>query len=902
MMFIYYYIKLVLVVRKGKQLGKNKRYLEVNKLYKNFYNHIKNKFDESNFLIRQSMFNVGASYYRLSLYEEALEYFVKVYELDKKVLNEENDDILRDLSHIGKTYAEIGNYEKQLEYNKMCYEIRKKKLGEDHPDTLISLGNLALSYEGVGDYKKGLEYNKKCYEFRKKVLGEDHPYTLTNLSNLAVSYGNIGDYEKQLEYNKMCYEIKKNILGEDHPNTLTSLNNLAVSYGNIGDYEKQLEYNKMCYEIRKKKLGEDHPDTLISLGNLALSYESMGDYKKGLEYNKMCYEIRKKKLGEDHPDTLINLSNLAVSYGNIGDYKKQLEYNKMCYEIRKKKLGEDHPDTLISLNNFAVNFGHIGDYEKQLEYSKKSYVLSEKGLDKKYPYTLSILNTLYYSYFKTKDYNSYERYYKKYTEIQNKNILNLLPIIQKGNYKNYLKSFVNSALIYTNYYFMYKNDKNDYHYIVSYKNILQDIEIMEYKLRKIPEYIQKTNYINELDKRISEEINADTVVNLQFQREKTNNELKQITEQYQNQLLLDIDYQMIVNRLEDNDLLLDYYQLNNQYGLVIIGKDIFESVVIDDYGLEYIIIYLDNIDHIYICPDGELYNVSFERLIDKKISYLSSPKGLFMDNDTSNNEDIVSFVSPDFSDTLDDDGDDTRGGKKNQLLGSLVEGLYIDDIFQDVTTYSGKKASATHFMKVESPSVLHVSTHGDYLEDKTNIMEKGILCLAGYNLDNKKEEYGKGYVSANDIQYMNLKNTDLVVLSACNTAKGEVLPGEGVYGLRRAFELAGAKTLLITVEEINDHNAAIFMKNFYQRYHESRNAYQSFLETKTYLQNNQNALKELEEYVNEFPEDMKRKYTNTYQYQIKGYLELCKEKGYLLRGEDQKEDFNGFIIQGRISR
>src|SRR5699024_9369840 len=115
---------------------------------------------------------------------------------------------------------------------------------------------------------------------------------------------------------------------------------------------------------------------------------------------------------------------------------------------------------------------------------------------------------------------------------------------------------------------------------------------------------------------------------------------------------------------------------------------------------------------------------------------------------------------------------------------------------------------------------------------------------------------------------------DLVVLSACNTAKGEALPGEGVYGLRRAFELAGAKTLLITVEEINDHNAAIFMKNFYQRYHESRNAYQSFLETKTYLQNNQNALKELEIYVNEFPEDMKRKYSNTYQYQIKGYLEL----------------------------
>ncbi len=684
-----------------------------------------------------------------------------------------------------------------------------------------------------------------------------------------------------------------------------SLDHMAICYGNIGNYEKELEYSKKCYELRKVILGEEHLDTLTSLSNLALSYGDIGNYEKALEYNKKCYELRMNILGEDHPDTLTSLSNLAFSYGEVGNNKKQYECNKKCYKFRKRILGETHPDTLTSLNNLVGSYGAYiyGDFEKELDCYKKCYEQCSTILGEEHPTTLTILSNLSYLCFEIEKYDDYERCYKEYIEIQNKNILNLYSVIQNGNYKNYLDIFVKSSLVYTNYYFTHKNDRNDYPYIIAYKNILQGIEIMEYKLRKIPEYIQKLNHINDLDKRIGKEINSGIITNLQSQREKINNELKKITEQYQNQLLLDIDYQMIIDKLNDNDLLLDYYHvIDRGYGLVIIGKDIFESVIIDDYGLEHINKYLDNIEHIYICPDGELYNVSFERLIDKKISYLSSPKGLFMDNDTNDNDDIVSFVSPDFSDTLDDDGDDTRGGKKNQLLGSLVEGLYIDDIFQDVTTYSGKKASATHFMKVESPSVLHVSTHGDYLEDKTNIMEKGILCLAGYNLDNKKEEYGKGYVSANDIQYMNLKNTDLVVLSACNTAKGEVLPGEGVYGLRRAFELAGAKTLLITVEEINDHNAAIFMKNFYQRYHESRNAYQSFLETKTYLQNNQNALKELEEYVNEFPEDMKRKYTNTYQYQIKGYLELCKEKGYLLRGEDQKEDFNGFIIQGRISR
>ena len=109
MMFIYYCIKLILVVRKGKQLTKKKRYLEENGLYKDFYNHIKNKFDESNFLIRQSMFNIGVSYYQLSSYKEALKYFIKVYEINKQVLNKDNNEIFRDLSHIERTYGKIEN-------------------------------------------------------------------------------------------------------------------------------------------------------------------------------------------------------------------------------------------------------------------------------------------------------------------------------------------------------------------------------------------------------------------------------------------------------------------------------------------------------------------------------------------------------------------------------------------------------------------------------------------------------------------------------------------------------------------------------------------------------------------------------------------------------------------------
>lgn len=89
-------------------------------------------------------------------------------------------------------------------------------------------------------------------------------------------------------------------------------------------------------------------------------------------------------------------------------------------------------------------------------------------------------------------------------------------------------------------------------------------------------------------------------------------------------------------------------------------------------------------------------------------------------------------------------------------------------------------------------------------------------------------------MSANEIQFMDLRGTDLVVLSACSTAVGTSLPGEGVYGLRRAFELAGAKTILMTQREVDDFNTAIFIKIYFEKYH-GDNPYKALKETKRYL-------------------------------------------------------------------
>ena len=313
--------------------------------------------------------------------------------------------------------------------------------------------------------------------------------------------------------------------------------------------------------------------------------------------------------------------------------------------------------------------------------------------------------------------------------------------------------------------------------------------------------------------------------------------------------------------------------------------------------------------HLYICPDGELYNVSFERYIEGyDMTYLSSPKALFYHYSDDNNGEVVSFVYPDYSDVM-EDPENERGNNIGVLFGSYLEGQSINRIYHEKNhLFKEKEANHHNFMEVNNPKVFHISTHGMYEKDNPgDLMERGKLCLAGYNIENKPEDYGSGYVTAGEIQSMNLKGTDLVVLSACNTGIGTTIKGEGLYGIRRAFELAGAKTMILTVEEVDDYNTVIFMKVFYTFYQQSNKIYESFKQTREYLSDVNHALQELEELKERFADEMKTKigrisyirhieHLNQRIEEVKkrNYMVRLKKEGYVL------EDWKGYIIQGRI--
>jgi len=163
-------------------------------------------------------------------------------------------------------------------------------------------------------------------------------------------------------------------------------------------------------------------------------------------------------------------------------------------------------------------------------------------------------------------------------------------------------------------------------------------------------------------------------------------------------------------------------------------------------------------------------------------------------------------------------------------------------------------ASEEQVKELESPKIFHIATHGFYtpadetttIADSENeaemtenpLLKTGLLLKgAGDLLEKTKYNYNmeSGILTAYEAMSLNLDKTDLVVLSACETGLGEISNGEGVYGLQRAFLVAGAKTLIMSMFKVDDAATQKLILNFYRKWLTSGNLRQSFIEAKKEL-------------------------------------------------------------------
>jgi CHAT domain-containing protein len=290
---------------------------------------------------------------------------------------------------------------------------------------------------------------------------------------------------------------------------------------------------------------------------------------------------------------------------------------------------------------------------------------------------------------------------------------------------------------------------------------------------------------------------------------------------------------------------------------------------------------------IIISPDGELNFISFATLLTKdkqflaqtyEVQYIASGRDLLREPKLSTTKEVVLFANPDFdlaSTAMlakpDNGSGSIRGSEKRDVEDWSFESLTgtqkeSDELIKKFigwgwtpSDFTAKEATKEALVKIRSPYILHLATHGFFAkEDPTatqpaallndrqsviksrffkNPMHRSGLALAGaqttieaWKRDEVPPVQNDGILTAEDVSTLDLQGTWLVTLSACDTGSGEARAGEGVMGLRRGFIQAGAQNLLMTLWPISDEVTVQIMSEFYDAAHNSGNAPEALAE------------------------------------------------------------------------
>ena len=195
--------------------------------------------------------------------------------------------------------------------------------------------------------------------------------------------------------------------------------------------------------------------------------------------------------------------------------------------------------------------------------------------------------------------------------------------------------------------------------------------------------------------------------------------------------------------------------------------------------------------------------------------------------------------------------------------------------------YTGIDGTEESFKRLDStkPKLMHIATHGFYftkaeakesqfarlemelmtegiqntrrfVEDKP--MTRSVLLFSGCNRAFRHEQIPEdeedGILTAQEISTLDLRGLDLVVLSACQTALGDVISGEGVFGLQRGFKKAGANTILMSIDKVDDEATRILMVEFYRNLMNGKTKHQSLIDAQKHLRQVDNGKYDKPEY------------------------------------------------------
>jgi CHAT domain-containing protein/Flp pilus assembly protein TadD len=824
---------------------------------------IKHTLGENHLSYARNLNDLAILYGYTGQYDKAEQLLLQTIKIRREVWGENNSGYAMGLNNLAGLYYEIGQYDKIKQLLIKSSEIIKHTLGENNPDYALSLNNLANMYISIGQPEVAEPLLIKSLEIWKEVLGENHPYYATSLNNLAGLYSKTDRNEKAEPLLLQSLKIRKEILGENHPDYATSLSSLAALYYSMGQYERAENLCIEAKDIIKQSLGENHPDYATSLNNLAVLYLATSRPDKALLAIVQSMRIQQTNIARVFGfssesdmraylatisislDMLINLcasnqgitsdaAQVALSWvlrrkaiilNSLIEFRQaerlfQRDAKFAALKVRYQYLSQQLSNLPLKRLETLTATAHA-----ELQQQLTNFRLEREGLQSELNRMLSaqLLNQPAHDI----DVGSLKQRLSPGTvliEFVRANILDFKATGKQPHHKPaHYFAFVLAA----------DNTATQMIDLGAAKVIDDAISATRNSIIEFGEkwQIDKPGLLNEAAQEKEYRKRAKRLYDLIFApvRERLGAS-KTIYIAPDHQLSL-IPFEALVDA--SNKYLIENYR----FAYLTSGRDLLRERQVKSQGTA-----------IFADPDYDLKPDARAMKVKKLLAQFGAAPATEATDPFPQQLTRSGKLTPQLR------GRQTRGEKWERRKATLKEAEDIElemkaTPYSPIQKYVNDGALEEVFKQIKPPRLLHVSTHGFFPaegedsnrprltsdEDAGNIALIGQerlrrasienpllscgLVLAGANTikENDGQAGGDdGWVTAEEIALMNLQGTELVVLSTCGSGLGKVSAGEGVYGLRRAFQNAGARTIVSTLFSVPDEESRELMKKFYE--------------------------------------------------------------------------------------
>lgn len=724
-----------------------------------------------------------------------------------------------------------------------------------------------------GNYQKAENYFSKLYELNKTSDQEDVDYIINSNMLFADQALRVGDISKamrlQLE-NLSLYE--KTDLSKTSSNYLGLLLLATASELYYQNFEKASDLLLKSIPIAEKKQKKDvyslyllikarycYSSALNKRGNEAILDKNWWEKVKGTFSDKPnlndelfkeaenCYtelvQITKEKSGNNSFEYVSSLNQLAGFHSSIGNFDLAQKNYKEALSILKphKETNKDLYYSLL-LNSVSIGFNRKASLSTLEEIEKYYYQkLTDNYLflteDEKVSFSLNTerkfnrINSIYINQANEKSgtslYNN-TLALKNIALYSNQNIRDYLNVANSSLKKNFqILLEEKEKLLYSKS----KSKETEFNLIRKQRSLIEQITSDSNYHFLDPTAIKWGDIKKSLE---AKEI-AIEIINVPVNRVgkndtgyfalliKNNSTIPEVIS-----LFLESELTTILNKKGNTEERINsIYQQNNNKLSNLIWKKIENKISPND--------------KIYLSVSGLLHTISFPALLNEKkvgVTYLGSTKELIeIKKETSKKSNIALFGNINYGKKTNNDRTKIQGRNSNfnLLPYSKNEVIGIKSIFEatagkKVSAFTQNVASEENFRKLNGRKfdIIHIATHGYYdafssvLSGADDNSNENVLLKSGLAFSNANKQStntkNDGILNSFEISQMDLSNVDLIVLSACETGLGSDKGNEGVFGLQRAFKLAGAKSMIVSLWQVPDQSTSELMVHFYEFY------------------------------------------------------------------------------------